>query len=82
MKKIIGAVKNTILCMASLHLGIILIHYFQSKDLRLINAFHILDLQIFYSQIENGVMNFVLSWLLIGAVFLSFYLLANKKIKS
>lgn len=80
IQRIVLALQKTILSMASLHLGIIVYRSIVTKDFRFTNAFRILDLQIFYPPIENGVINFILSWVFIATIFLFFLYIYKKKV--
>lgn len=72
-KRLVNAIKNSILVFASLHIVILLLLTIITQNPEYINLFSILDLQEFFAGIEKGVLSTALSGLIIVTIFLWFY---------
>lgn len=79
MKPILKAAAYTILIAASTHIALLVLYAFTTGDFAVLNAFDILDLELFFPSIIDGQYSFALSWLLIGAIYFAMYMKVSKK---
>lgn len=73
-KRIVGAIKNTILFFAITHLFILGFLTIATGNISFLNIFYILGITEFISTADEGLMSTILSIVAITAVFYSFYL--------
>lgn len=72
-KKILSALRQTILFFAVFHLIILIFLFVTTVNFEFLNIFKILELSVFYEGIDKGTTSFLASSIVIGAVFLYFY---------
>lgn len=72
-KKLLNALKKTILLFATLHIIILIYLTLITGNLTFINVFSILDLQEFYPGIENGTISMAVSGLIATSILIFFY---------
>lgn len=69
-KRLIEALQKTILIGAGFHLILLVIYALNSKDYRALNIFNILDIDLFYPGVAEGLTNFWLSMIFISVFYL------------
>lgn len=70
LKSFKKALFNTLIIGASLHMGILFFYALTHQTLQGLNAFDILDLDIYVPTLITGNAMFLLSWLLIGSIYI------------
>ena len=80
LKSIKKALINTLVIGASVHIGILLFYGLTHQTLQGLNAFDILDLDLYMPSLVRGTTMFLLSWVFIGSIFIvCLYRQNNKK---
>lgn len=74
----VRAALQLVLFSALLHLGILLIEFILSGDLRLFNYFNILDLPFFWPGIDSGAISHLLSAVIIAGIYIFFLSRSSK----
>jgi hypothetical protein len=81
-KRFVTSFTNAILFFALTHIGILFILAVVKQDLIYLNFFNIMDISRFFPGIDQGMVSFVVSGILMALVFsISYLLTKNKKIK-
>ncbi len=78
-KRLLEALAKTILAGATFHLFLLVLYFLKTNDYRIINIFNILDIDLFYPQMSEGLPNFLLSFIFIGIVYFTILVAFTKK---
>jgi len=76
VKKILKSCSRVILLTALLHIGVLIIRTIKEGDIKLLNYFSILDLNVFWPKIINGKWSDILSISIMTVMFLSFLIVS------
>ena len=72
--RIIHTIQHALVFFASVHIVILFIIVLRKQDLVLLNLFNIWDLEEFFPGIDQGLVSFIVSGVIMGIVFLVSYL--------